>query len=497
MALRFPGPHSPAWVLAETAASAAFSLVSLLVIGRVIGPHEAGVGAVAIAAFLLLDVFGASLFPDALVQRAGLSERHLRSALTASTLVGLAAALVLAGAAPLLAAGTGGGGALVSLLLALAPLLPASAFSGAASGFAMREQRYRLLALRVLVAQPIALAAGLAAAAGGLGAWAIVVNQAVATALVFLLFLAAGRLPLRPALDRAALAELWPVAGPQISAVVLIVGKYRIFVLALGLLLGEAALAHAHVAFRMVDAALFVVWGAMARIAMPRLCALQNDREALARCYGDTAQLPALVGLPIALGVALVADDLVAALLGPAWAGTAEAARVVALAACVTFLHGDQFSLFVALGRARLNTLAAAANLAVPLLALLALRPQTAAGAALAWSAQSLLVTPVFAVVVLRLLGKSPLWLLRRAAPGVLAGSAMAAAVLLAQGAMAEAAPLARLLAAVAVGAAVFAAVAWLALGRRLPPALAQRGGGEPPDGAARAAAGGAVPAGS
>jgi O-antigen/teichoic acid export membrane protein len=150
MAFSLPGSHAPAWVLSETGASAAFSLVSLLLIGRVIGPHEAGIGAVAIAAFLLLDVFGACLFPDAPVQLPGLSARHLRSALTAAMLVGVCAAAVLLGAMPLLAAGTGQD-ALWWFLPALAPLLPLSAFSGTGSGFAMRGQRFRLLALRVLI----------------------------------------------------------------------------------------------------------------------------------------------------------------------------------------------------------------------------------------------------------------------------------------------------------------------------------------------------------
>jgi O-antigen/teichoic acid export membrane protein len=328
----------------------------------------------------------------------------------------------------------------------------------------------------VLLGQPLALSAGLAAAAAGLGAWAMVANQAVATGTVFLLFLLAGRLPLRPALDRAALRELWPVAWPQLGALLLMVGKYRIFLLALGLLMAEAALAHANIAFRMVDAALVMAWTAVARIAMPRLCAVQQDRAALARCYGEVARLTALVGLPIALGVALVADDLVAGLLGPAWAGTADAARVAALAAALTFLHGDPFSLFVALGRARWNMLAAAASLAAPLLVLLVLRPQTAGGAALAWGSQAVLVTPALIWVVLRQLGRSLPWLLRQSAPGILAGATMVPAVLLVQLAMAESPPLGRLVVAAVVGAAVFLGTAWLALGRRLPEALMRSG---------------------
>lgn len=476
MAIRLPGPTSTAWVLAETAGSAVFSLLSLLVIGRVIGPHEAGIGTVAIAAFLMLDVVGAALFTDSLIQLRGLSERHARSAISAAALVGGLGGLLMAGGGPLLYGGAGEG-AVAWMMLVLAPLLPLSAMSGAAAGLAIRGERFRLLALRVLVGQPLALGAGLTAAAMGLGAWAMVIAQAVATVFVFLLFVAARRMPLRPLLDRSALGALWPVAGPQIGAIVLMVGKYRLFILALGLLLAEAALAQSHVAFRMLDAALVVAWSALTRIAMPRLCAVQTDREALARRYAEIAQLPPLICLPIALGVALVADDLVVGLLGPAWGGAAEAARVIALAACVTVFQGDPFSLFVAIGRARWNMVVGALGVAVPLLALLVLQPKTPAGAALAWASQCLVVTPVVMVLVLRALGKSPLWLLRPAVPGVIAAAAMVPAVLATQAALAEAPALLRLLAAAGVGAAAFGATAWVVLGRRLPRALASSTG--------------------
>ncbi len=472
MRLRLPPSRSTAWVLVESAASALLSLVSMLVIGRVIGPEQAGIGALAVTAFLLLDVVGAALFPDALVQRQHLTGRHARSALTAAVLVGLACAALLAGSAPSLGFLTGQP-AILPLVLVLAPLLPLSAYSGAAAGLATRDQRFRLLAGRVLLAQPLALLAGLSAAAGGLGAWAMVINQAAATMLVFALLLGIGRMPLRPALDKAALRDLWPVAGPQIAALALMLGRYRIFLLALGALVAEAVLAHAHFAFRLLDAALSMTWQATTRIALPRLCALQHDRDALARCYGETAQLQALLGLPVSVGVALVAHDLVLGLLGPAWDGTAEAARVAGLGAAFTFLHGNHFSLFLALGRPGWNLRVAVAELAVPLLALALMRPTTAEAAALAWAVQHAVVVPVAASLVLRELRRSPLWLLRHAVPALLGLAAMVPAVLLVQGAMAEAAPLPRLLAAAAAGAIAYAAAAWLALGRRRPAALA------------------------
>jgi O-antigen/teichoic acid export membrane protein len=470
LSFRLPGPHSPSWVLAESVAGAVFSLIAMLAIGRVIGPHATGLGTVAIAAFLTLDVFSAVLFPDALVQLPRLDRRHADSAVTASVLLGAVLGACLAAAAPLLAAGADAP-EVMWLVLALAPLMPVSAFSGTVSGLLLREQRFRLLSLRLLLGQPLALGTGLLLAGSGYGPWAMVASQIVATAVTFLVMLRGGRDRLQVGLDLGALRDLWPVAGPQMAGVALNLGRYRIFLLALGLAVPQALLAMSHFAFRLLEAALGLVWQAMGRLAMPRLCALAHDRESMAEAYGDVAELQALLGLPICAGVALVAPDLVAVLLGPDWTGTAEAARVVALASMATMLHGEQSSLFVAVGKARRNLGAAIALLVVPLAALLLVQPETPRDAAFAWSAQCLLVPPVLAWMVLRELRRSLRWLARRVAPAVVATAAMALAVLVVQSAVA-APPLPHLLFSVLAGMAVYVAVAWLALGRRRPRAL-------------------------
>lgn len=471
---RLFGPNSPAWVMGEAALSGVLSFVSLLAVGRIIGPDAVGVAAVAIALFLLLDMITAALFADALVQHPSLAARHADSAATACALIGAATGLLMAGFGPWLLAKSVGPEAR-PILLALAAMLPLSAFANAAFGLLVRAQRFRLLSMRVLVGQPLAVAVGLILAWAGLGPWAMIGLQVTATGFGFLLVVLGGGLGLRPRLDRAALRELWPVAGPQFAANLVELGKYRLFTLALGILVAEAVVARSHFAFRVLDAALVPVWQVTCRLALPRLCALQNDRRRLADAYGDLAQLHALTGLPVAVGLALVAPDLVRALLGPAWAGTAEAVRVAGLAAAVFFAFGSYGSLFVAVGRTRWNLGVAGAAMAIQFASLAVFRPTTPQGIAMVWAIPALVLPPVILYAVLRQLGRPLPWLAKRVAPALLATGTMAAAVLSVQRAL-EAPPPLVLLASVLSGGAAFLSVAWLALGRRLPTALAGQG---------------------
>lgn len=469
---RLPGARSSSWVIAETATSALFSFFSLMVIAKVIGPEAAGRGAVAIATFLLADLACASFFTDALVQRASLSERHVRSALTVQVVVGVGAALALALIAPGVAR-LADAPEVADLVWALAALLPFSAFSGASAGLVLRAQRFRLLALRALLGQPLALATGLFFAADGFGAWALIAQQAVATCVTFTLMVAFGRSLVRPAMDRRALAELWQVAGPQILSVIVLTGRYRLFVIGLGAVATEAVVAVCNVAFRLLDSALTVVWASVARLSVPRLSALQGNRAGMAEAYGNLAQLQALMGMPIAAGIALTAPDLIRALLGPAWMEAEQATRLVGAAAVLSFCCGETGSLFLAVGKTKRNLQLSAVAMAVPLLTLLAARPATVIGVAACWASSAVVMTPLLAWLALRELHRPPLWLLGQIAPAIVATAAMAAAVLLLQGTIGLGmSPIIRLLASAGLGAAVFAAVAWLALGRRPPRGL-------------------------
>ena len=261
------------------------------------------------------------------------------------------------------------------------------------------------------------------------------------------------------------------MAVPQVLALCVLIGRYRLFLVLLGLVASEAVLAVSHFAFRMLDAALVMVWQSTGRIAMPRLCALQGDRHAMAEAFGDLAQLQALLGMPLAAGIALTAPDLVHALLGPAWSGAAPAAQIVGAAALLSFINGDTLSLFVARGKAKRNILINLASLAVPVTALLVLQPRTPSGAALAWASQSLVLPPILTWLVLREVGRPLSWLLARIAPALVATAAMSVAVLGLQ-AVASMSPAVELVLSAATGALVYGGVVWVMLGGQLPRAL-------------------------
>ncbi len=470
--LRFiPGANSAAWVAAETLGAAIFALVGLLFIARLIGPHAAGIGAIAASAYLTIDFPIAALFGDALLQRRELKERHRSSAFWATMGVALLGTALLALAAPWIAAAIGVP-MLTDMIRVLALMLPLSAAAGLLASLALRRRRYRLLSLRVLVCQPLSVGAGVAAALAGWGAWAMVAQQVTSTLSVFLLLAVLSGWRPRWLLDRAALGDLWPVAGPQILALLVFNGRYRIFILALGTMVAEATVAVTHIAFRLLDVATAVVTGAASRLAMPRLSALQHDRVALAAAYGDLVQLQALIGLPVAAGLAITAPQLVELLMGDPWAAAAEPARLVALAAIPSFLIGPVSALWLAIGRTKVNLFIQLVGFSVPLVALVVMQPKDPAGAAICWAMGGLTVPPIQIAMALRALGQSVRWLAVRLVAPVLGTTVMAVVALLVARQVAQVPPFLALSIIAGAAAAAYLVTLAVVLGGRMPRAL-------------------------
>ena len=234
----------------------------------------------------------------------------------------------------------------------------------------------------------------------------------------------------------------------------------------------ETIVAVTHIAFRLLDVAMAVVNGAASRLAMPRLSALQHDRIALAEAYGDLTQLQALVGLPIAAGLAITAPQLVTLLMGGPWIAAAAPAQLVALAAIPTFLVGPASALWLAVGRTRINLVVQLVAFSVPLTALLVVRPVDAAGAALCWAGGSLAVPPIQLALGLRALGRPVRWLAARLMVPVIGTAGMAAAAILTARHVEQTEPLTALLLITCVGGIVYLTILALLLGGRMPRAL-------------------------
>jgi PST family polysaccharide transporter len=268
------------WSVLEAAASALLSFVSAFCVARLVGPAEVGIGAAAVSVHVLLWVAVNALFADALVQRSEVDAAMQGSAFCASAAVGLAGALAQAALGPLLVWSIGDP-RLTSMSLVLALPLPLVGAAGAVQGMLTRGRNYRRLARRTLVGQGLGTLTGIATAAAGGGAWALVLQQLVVSGAGALSLLAGA--DLRPALawQPRVLRALLAIGLPLTASTLVQHARYRVFALAIGATAGPAVLGQVHMAFRLVDTVRDLAITALWRLMLPAMSECQYDLSAL------------------------------------------------------------------------------------------------------------------------------------------------------------------------------------------------------------------------
>jgi PST family polysaccharide transporter len=256
------------WSGVEAMTAALLSFASAFVVARLVGPAEVGIGAAAVAVHVLLWVALTALFADPLVQRGAADDAAFSTAFAVSFALGCGAAALQAGLGPVLAVSLGDH-RLLAMSGVLALPLPLVGAAGPVQGMLTRQRAYRTLALRTLIGQGLGTLTGVACALAGAGAWALVAQQLVTSALGALSLLLHAPVRPRYVYNRQSLREMLRIGMPLTASTLVQHGRYRLFALLIGATGGPAALGQVHMAFRLVDAVRELAFTAQWRLMLP------------------------------------------------------------------------------------------------------------------------------------------------------------------------------------------------------------------------------------
>jgi PST family polysaccharide transporter len=110
-----------------------------------------------------------------------------------------------------------------------------------------------------------------------------------------------------------------------------------------GLFLGPVPLGLYTMGHRFVRALTQALTGVFHTVSLPVFARLQSHRRVLGRAYSNATQFSNLVGFPVFVGLAVVAEPLVAALLRPVWRPLTPILQILCLGgvlATVTYIQG-------------------------------------------------------------------------------------------------------------------------------------------------------------
>ncbi len=449
------------WAFVESVVSAGVSMLTVVVLARFLTPAEFGQAGLAVAVSAIVQSVLLGGMPDALVRSPSAHSRLVDAAFWAMTGLGVAAA-ALAG---LVAAAVtwGLGDATLGALIAVQGLTGvALGVAAAPTGLLLRKLRTRALVNRTLVSKLVGLAVAVVLAWRGAGPWALVGGNVAAQA--------AGALQLALTMRRPRLRLFDPglpvtlrigaLNGTQQSLGTL---TTRGFILAFGAAYGVHAVGLFNFALRLVEESCGVVLQTLRRVTVTGFAAARRRGLDVRPLFRRGTSMIAHVAAPLFLGLATVAPDAVPLIFGPQWTGAVPALQLLLVLWLVRATRMLVNAIILVDGRQRELVLYAVAGLGVTALAFALSLPFGVEATTFAYAA-TLVGVAFGGAYFSRSTGIGPAAQLAAGARPVLCALAMAAGVTaLRLGPLAELAPVARLVAEIAAGGALYAALIVLA----------------------------------
>jgi lipopolysaccharide exporter len=462
------------WLIAARAVDRLIGIVSISVLARLLKPLDFGVVAIAgtvVAAVELLSTFG---FDWALVRHQHPSREDLNSAWTLRVIFGLftlIALTLLASPAAVFYRQP----ALKAVLIAMGGTSFIASLENIGTVYFRRDSAFHKEFLMRAAAKLIGFCVTLAAALRYHSYWALIAGVfALRATFVGMSYLMHPFRP-RPSLKNSRELfgfSLWILFGNVIEYC-----RERFSDLYIGRVYGAATNGLFAVAGEISIVPITEVAAPINRAAYSKYAEDVRANRALGPSYVSIASMIWMISLPMAVGIAAVAPEIIRLLLGPRWQGAQIVLQWLAVGGAFTVMIANTHYVYWALGHTRAVAALSAAGVAVVVPATIVCSHLAGyAGVAFAFAIASALLVPINFVVLRRLsgIGFGDLWpQVWRIILGTAAMGTVLRLVFGASGLLDVKAALVLLVAKILTGATTYAAVvciAWLACGRPLGP---------------------------
>ena len=304
-------------------------LGSLIVLARLLDPKDFGLLGMVTAFTGVLGLFRDFGLSSAAVQRVTVTEDQMSTLFWINIFLGALLGLVVLGMAPAIAAFYHEPRLLgVTAVLASGFLFNAAGIQH--SALLQRRMRFTALAMISVVSSIVGIVTGIVGARAGYGYWALVV-MTVASPLIATsgVWLSSGWIPGMPR-RRTGIRSMMHFGGTLTLNGLVAYVAYNAEKVMIGRFWGADAIGIYGRAQQLINTPTDNLNSAVGEVAFSALSRLQGDSVRFKSYFLKGFSLVLGLTLPITIGCALFADDLVFCLLGPKWKDTAAIVRLLA-----------------------------------------------------------------------------------------------------------------------------------------------------------------------
>lgn len=341
------------WMVATRLLDRAVSVLSTVILARLLLPSDYGIVAMAAGCSELLYLIVAFGFDSALIQRSDATHHHYDTAWTLNALLGVALAAGLAAGAPL-AALYFGEPRLTSVLMVLAvsPLLNGLSNIGIVKF--RKELQFHREAIFITTRRLLGFLVTMAAAFALRNYWALIIGM-VATSL-FGLLLSYVLHPYRPRFNLSEFHALFAFsAWLQLNNIIRF-GNTRALEFVVAKIAGTVGLGLYSLSNEISNLPTTDLSAPINRALFPSYARFQHDDVFLRRIVLEVFAALGMIAIPAGVGVACIADLLVPVALGDKWLAAIPLVQVLAIAGVVAVMQNNSYLIYLVKGQPKITT---------------------------------------------------------------------------------------------------------------------------------------------
>lgn len=353
-------PGSVAWAAAAKWFDVIASTATFILLAALIGPQAWGLyGMVLVVTTLPETIIGGPL-AEVLIQQRDLRPGHVAAARALHiglALIFVALALI---ASPWIAAGFGHAEVGILLPVIAATLLPL-ALGTPSTALLQQKLRFRSIAAVDATGTALATAVGVSVALSGGGVWSLVWMETTRRCVRAVAFLIAEGSPVSFRFSGLDLRDLTHFNLMTLGAQLLLKADATVPRLAIGAVLGPAALGYFNFAYRLYEQASALVIAPFGAVALPMVARLRDDRERLHEAIRKIMRASAVLAYPAFIGAAAVTPIAIPLILGEGWRPAVAVVQLVLLLGVRSATNAYTGAILRGCGRPELQT----ANMAI------------------------------------------------------------------------------------------------------------------------------------
>jgi O-antigen/teichoic acid export membrane protein len=416
------------WTLIDRIGGQALSLISFVILARLLLPDDYGVVSLAAAIVVVPGVLLNEGFGTALIQRQELDDDHINVAFWVNIFLSLFFVATFMATANW-AAETIHNPSLTPILRLMSLTLIPVGIASIAGALFRRRLQYSAFALRTLIAQVTSAVIAIVMALLGFGVWALVAQQlGYAAVNMTVLWIGVGWKP-RLSFSVRAFRDIFHFATRAMLGNSLRFAHERADALIIGLFLSPAALGFYYLTQRLLVTVYSVTILPVGSVMMPVLSRMQGDRERFRSASIRMLCMTASLWVPAVVGLGVTAPRMIALLFGEKWQPAATLMMVMSGTAFTRCFTCATREILLSVNRAGIYAALNSAQLILTIVLFLVGVQYGIIGCGAAYVAVSLLVAPFHLYAVMRYADVPPREVISRLLPVLGAGAIMALVV--------------------------------------------------------------------